>query len=219
MTAKIVAASTAIAALAAACFGGAAQAQDFTPKAQGMWVVDYRLTDVAPAEKAPINTAGGVSTGLHASVSDSVVPTLGIGYFVTDNVALDLTLGTSRHKINAVGTGVDVNVHDTWVLPPVLTVQYHFNPKGRLSPYVGTGPNYMLFYSGENKNGYTVKLKDGFGWATQAGVDYAVGGRWAANLDVKKVFFSTDADINSGALKSKVKLDPWVVSAGFSYRY
>jgi outer membrane protein len=198
---------------------GAASAQDFTPKAKGTWVVDYRLTDVSPDEKAPINTSGGVSTGLHASINDSIVPTLGVGYFLTDNVALDLTLGTSHHKINAVGTGVNVNVHDTWVLPPVLTVQYHFNPKGRFSPYVGTGPNYMLFYSGEDKNGYAVKLKSGFGWAAQAGADYALKDRWSANIDVKKVFYSTTATINGGALTSHVKMDPWVVSAGFSYRY
>ena len=137
MTANLIRAAALTVGLA--CLAGAAQAQDFTPKAQGQWVVDYRVTDDSPDEKAPINTSGGASSGLHASINDSIVPTVGIGYFVTDNVALDLTLGTSHHKISAVGTGVNVNVHDTWVLPPVLTVQYHFNPKGRFSPYVGTG--------------------------------------------------------------------------------
>jgi len=77
---------------------GAASAQDFTPKAKGTWVVDYRLTDVSPDEKAPINTSGGVATGLHASINDSIVPTLGVGYFLTDNVALDLTLGASHQR-------------------------------------------------------------------------------------------------------------------------
>ena len=60
---------------------------------------------------------------------------------------------------------------------------------------------------------------DGFGYALQAGVDVALEGPWSANLDVKKVFVETDASINGGALKSKVKLDPWVVSAGFGYKF
>ena len=69
----------------------------------------------------------------------------------------------------------------------------------------------MLFYSGEDKNGFTVKLKSGFGWALQAGADYAIKDRWSANIDVKKVFYSTTATINGGALTSNVRMDPWVV--------
>ncbi|MBP8248059.1 MAG: OmpW family protein, partial [Phenylobacterium sp.] len=97
--------------------------------------------------------------------------------------------------------------------------QYHFAPAAKVSPYVGAGVNYMLFHSGKDQNGFTVKLDDGFGYALQAGVDVAVKGPWSANLDVKKVFFETDAKINGGALKSKVKLDPWVLSVGFGYKF
>ena len=50
-------------------------------------------------------------------------------------------------------------------------------------------------------------------------MDVALKDRWSANLDVKKVFFETDASVNNGALKTKVKLDPWVVSAGVGYKF
>lgn len=206
-------------AVAALGFAGAASAQDFTPKEQGRWVVDMRATTVAPDEDAPIVTAANAPTGLHAGVSNDTMPTLGISYFVTDHVAVDVTLGTTKHTVSAVGPGGSTEVHDSWVLPPVVTVQYHFNPKGRFSPYVGTGPNYMLFYGGKDKNGFKVKLDDGFGWAAQGGFDYAIKDNWALNVDVKKVWFSTDATINGGALKSNVKLDPWVVSVGLGYRF
>ena len=42
---------------------------------------------------------------------------------------------------------------------------------------------------------------------------------WSANLDVKKVWFETDAKINGGALTSKVKLDPVVASVGLSRKF
>lgn len=197
----------------------AANAEDFTPKAQGTWVVDYRATVVAPAESGDILTAAGADTGLDVDVGDSYVPTLGITYFVTDNVAVDLTLGTSRHQISAQGGATDVEVHRTWVVPPVVTVQYHFNPEARFSPYVGAGINAMIFYGGDDQNGFSVDLDNGVGWALQAGADYAISGPWSANLDVKKVFFETDASINGGALRSSVQLDPWVVSLGISRRY
>ena len=64
-----------------------------------------------------------------------------------------------------------------------------------------------------------VDLDNGFGYALQAGVDIAIKGDWSANLDVKKVFFETDANINSGTLKSTVALDPWVVSVGLGRKF
>lgn len=207
------------AAAAAFALTTTASAQDFTPKSKGTWVVDLRLTDVAPDESGNILTNAGVDTGLNVEVSDSVVPTLGIQYFFTDNIAGELILGTSNHEIKAVGPATNVKVHETWVIPPVATLQYHFAPEARFSPYVGAGINGMIFYSGDDKNGFTVDLDDGIGWALQAGADYAVQGPWALNVDVKKVFFNTDAKINGGALKSSVDLDPWVVSVGFGRRF
>jgi len=209
----------ATAAAAALALAGQTQAQDFTPKTAGTWVVDARLTDVAPSESGDILTAGGVDTGLNVGVSDSYVPTLGITYFVTDNIAVDLTLGTSVHDISAEGPGPDPKVHRTWVVPPVLTVQYHFQPDQRFSPYVGAGINAMIFYGGKDYNGFDVKLDNGVGWALQAGADYAIQGPWTMNVDVKKVFFSTDASINGGTLRSSVDIDPWVVSVGIGRRF
>ncbi|MBW8812954.1 MAG: outer membrane beta-barrel protein [Caulobacterales bacterium] len=215
MTAKL---ALAVAA-AALCVAGAAQAEDFQPKAKGMIVLDVRVTDVAPTGTDPIYTAAGANTGLRAKVKYDVMPTIGVSYFLTDNFAADLTLGTTKHKIRAHGAGVDVAVKDTWVLPPTLTLQYHFAPKSKISPYVGAGVNYMLFYSGSDKNGFNLKVDDGFGAALQAGVDIATKGRWTVNLDAKKIFFHTDAHDAAKGLKTKVTLDPWVLSAGVGYRF
>ena len=77
----------------------------------------------------------------------------------------------------------------------------------------------MLFYSEKDYNGFGLKLDDGFGYALQAGADIGVQGPWSLNVDVKKVWFDTDATINDGALRSDVALDPWVVSVGFGRRF
>ena len=53
----------------------------------------------------------------------------------------------------------------------------------------------------------------------QAGADVQLTGPWGLNLDVKKVWFNTDASINGGALQSDVDLDPWVVSIGLTRRF
>jgi outer membrane protein len=206
-------------ALAALAVGAAAQAQDYQPSKAGTWIIDVRASDVMPTTSDAIDTAAGVATGLHVHASDSVVPTLGFTYFVTNNWAVEAILGTSYHQLKAIGPGIDVTARDTWVLPPVVAVQYHFLPAGKIDPYLGAGVNYMLFYDGTNKNGLTVKTPDGFGWALQAGANIALHDHWLLNLDVKKIFFETNASIENGALKSSVHLDPWVPSVGIGYKF
>jgi len=205
--------------LAGLAAAGAAQAQGFQPKAKGDVVLNVRVTDVAPTGSDPITTLAGAATGLRAKVGYDVMPTLGVTYFLTDNLAVEAIAGTTQHTVRAKGPATDVKVKDSWVLPPVVTLQYHFAPAARVSPYVGAGVNYMLFYGGDDKNGFHLKLDDGFGAALQAGVDVALRDRWAINLDAKKIFFETDAVDRTRGIKSKVTLNPWVLSAGVGYRF
>lgn len=204
---------------AALACAGVAQAQDFQPKAAGVRMLNLRVTDVAPDAGDPITTLAGAATGLRADVSDDVMPTVGLSYFFTDHIAVEAIAGTTKHTVTAKGPSTDLKVKETWVLPPVVTLQYHFAPAAKLSPYVGAGVNYMIFYGGKDRNGFHLKLDDGFGWALQAGADVAISGPWSANVDVKKVFFETDATDTTNGVKSKVKLDPWVVSAGVGYKF
>ena len=215
MTTKFVAATLA----AAFAVAGGAQAQDFQPKEKGGIVLNVRVTEVAPQGSDPITTLAGAPTGLRAKASYDVMPTVGLTYFLTDNLAVEAIAGTTQHTVRAKGGATNVKVKDTWVLPPVVALQYHFAPKAKVSPYVGAGVNYMLFYSGEDKNGFALKIKDGFGTTLQAGVDIATQDRWAVNLDVKKVFFDTKAVDRFNGVKTKVTLNPWVASAGVGYRF
>ena len=215
MTTKLAAAAL-VAALAAA---GAGQAQDFQPKATGGLVLNVRVSDVAPRGSDPIVTLAGAPSGLRAKVDYDVMPTVGLSYFLSDHIAIEAIAGTTKHTVRAKGPATDLKVKDTWVLPPVVALQYHFAPASRVSPYVGGGVNYMLFYGGSNKNGFKLKIDDGFGAALQAGVDIATTGRWAINLDAKKIFFETDAIDRTNGIKTKVTLNPWVLSAGVGYRF
>lgn len=213
-------AAAALSALAMASAAHAADDGDVTVgKHKGAIIVNLRVTDVDPVGSSPIYTAAGAATGLNATADSSVIPSLGIQYYFTDHIAAELVLGTSKHTITAVGPGGSTVVRKTWVLPPVLAAQYHFAPHSQFSPYVGAGVNYMIFYSGKDYNGFTVRTHDGFGAALNAGADYAVTRRVNLNLDVKKIFFRTDANINGGALKSHVQLDPWVISAGLGVKF
>ena len=215
-----------LAAVAVAAVAAPALAQNASPAPvawtaprKGDFLLTGRVTDVFSQANNAITTTAGAESGLKVDVGDSVMPTLGFTYFLSDHLAVEAILGTTRHEIRAQGGATDVAVHETWVLPPVVTLQYRPLTQGRVSPYVGAGVNYMLFYNGKDKNSFKVDLKDGFGYALQAGADIGIQGPWSLNLDVKKVWFNTDASINDGALKSSVDLDPWVASVGVSRKF
>lgn len=203
-----------------AATGASAQtANDWQVARKGDWIVTGRITDVSSGADDSIFTAAGADTGLNVDVGNSTMPTLGFTYFLTDNISVEAILGATQHEIRAQGGATDVAVHETWVLPPVVTLQYRPAPEARVSPYVGAGINYMLFFDGKDQNGFTVDLEDGFGYALQAGADVALTGPWTLNVDVKKVWFDTEATINGGTLTSDVNLDPLVVSVGIGRKF
>lgn len=170
-----------------------------------------RAIDIAPSDTSTVNIGGD------ANVGNSVVPEFDISYFFTKNIAAELILATARHDLTYTG-GVDLG--KTMILPPTLTVQYHFTPEGSFSPYLGAGLNYSMFYNENAANGFTdLNVKGGVGYALQAGADYWINDNWGLNVDVKKIFLNVDATLNNGAIKADVDLDPWVVGAGVSYRF
>ena len=165
---------------------------------------------------------GGTTIGGKPDAQNAFVPEVDLTYFLSQNWALELIAATSPHDLKLKGSAIgDVDLGDTWVLPPTLTLQYHFTPDNKFSPYLGAGVNYTLPYAEEAAGGIVTDLEaDGsFGYALQAGFDYWMDDHWGLNLDVKKIWVDVDASVNNGAITGEVELDPWVVGAGVSYRF
>ena len=179
----------------------------------GSWMVRARAIGVVPDESSTVTGATGT-----ADFSNTIVPELDFSYFFTNNIAAELILATSKHTATLHGAG-DTDLGSAWVLPPTLTVQYHFTDLSWAKPYVGAGVNYTMYYN--EKAGALSKpdLQDAFGLALQAGVDVPIDDRWSWNLDVKKIFVDADATWNAGAISADVNLNPWVIGTGVGYRF
>ncbi len=230
----------AIKALAAAsllALSGAAAAH-----AEGSWMVRARALGVLPNESADLS-AGGTALVGDVEINDSIVPELDITYFLNDNFAFELILGTTPHDVETkglvapapVGELGTVDLGKVWLLPPTLTAQYHFTEMGPFKPYIGAGLNYTIFYSAdEGPVADKVSYEDSFGYALQAGFDYdldGVAGGWALNMDVKRLWLNTDVKVNVttalgaalGAdpviVDADVDINPWIVGIGAGYRF
>lgn len=155
---------------------------------------------------------------LDTDVDNAYVPEVDLTYFFTKNIAAELIAATAEHTVTA-GDNV---LGDAWILPPTLTVQYHFQPDEKFSPYVGAGLNYSLFYGEDDADGFTgLEVDGGVGYALQAGFDYWINDNWGVNFDAKYVDLDVDVEVNNGSQlhANDVDLNPWILGAGVSYRF
>lgn len=158
-------------------------------------------------------------TNLQTDVGDSVTPEFDVTYFFTDHIAAELIAATAQHEVSAGG----LDLGETFILPPTLTLQYHFTPDQKFSPYVGAGLNYSLFYGEDSGTGFNdLEVEGGLGFALQAGFDYWINENWGLNLDAKYIDLDIDAAVtlnNSRLRANDVELDPVILGAGVAYRF
>jgi len=190
----------------------------------GDWVVRGRIIHVDTNEDTSTIRVNGTSQpGSGVDVTSDTVPELDITYMWTKHWGTELILGTTDHVVDGNGSlsslggiiGVDV-------LPPTLTLQYHFSPNANIRPYAGVGVNYTHFYNekvtgGLNAPGAKVRMDSSWGLAFQAGVDVDINEDWFINFDAKYIDIDTTAHFTNttvGAAAVDVDLKPWVFGIG-----
>ncbi len=184
---------------------------------------DGKITDIN------VNLPGLPAT-TQTKANDNVVPTLAVEYFLTNNVSIETIAGTTQHDVDATAglpAGAEL-VSDALLLPATVTAKYHFD-LGGVKPYVGAGVAYFMWLK-DDPGAATLplgvietNLSDEFGVALQAGFDVPVNDTGLGiSVDVKRYFIDTTARWfvgNTLAIETEHKLDPWVISAGLSYRF
>lgn len=194
------------------------------------WQVRVRGVGVVPDESAKIGIIGG-----DAKISNTFIPELDFTYFFTKNISAELILGTSKHDVSTVGsdisavggrTSADVNLGSVYLLPPTLTVQYHFLPDQIFNPYVGAGVNYTIFYN--EKAGNTVRgieYDNSFGYAFQVGFDLMLNDKFFINADIKKIFLKTDVTVDASnlatglSIPADVEINPLLLGFGVGMKF
>ena len=171
----------------------------------------------------------GLPADTQTKANDNYVPTIAIEYFFNDNFSIETICCMTQHDVDAVSglPGAEL-VSNAKLIPATLTAKYHFDLNG-VKPYVGAGPAYFLWIS--DKPGAATlplgvtdtDLSDEFGFALQVGFDVPINDEgFGLTVDAKRYFIDTTARWYAGdtlAIETDHKLDPWVVSAGVSYRF
>ncbi|MHA7819866.1 MAG: OmpW/AlkL family protein [Erythrobacter sp.] len=184
---------------------------------------DGEVTDVV------VDTVG-LPAGADTRATDSVVPTVAIEYFVSENFSLETICCVTPHDVRGTNglAGTEL-IDNAIILPATVTAKLHFDLGDSIKPYVGAGPAYFFIFSEDvgadaASLGVTdVDLSDELGLALQAGVDIALNENGLGlSLDAKRYFIGTTATFNAGnatAIQTEHDLDPWVISGGLTYRF
>jgi outer membrane protein len=194
--------------------------QPLVGKEAGTFMVRLRAIGVIPEDNSSsISVIGG-----HVSATAQAAPEVDFSYFLTDHFAFELIAASTRHTISAQGTAAgSFDVGSAWILPPTLTLQYHFLPHSAFSPYVGVGLTAAFWYATSPANPPVTHFTVGnnVGPALQVGIDYNFSGHWFANFDIKQIFLNADAHIDAlgTTVKAHDALDPLVIGAGIGYRF
>lgn len=162
--------------------------------------------------------------------NDNVVPTLAVEYFFSNSISVETICCFTQHHVNGDADLSGTNlVNHVLILPATVTAKFHLDTGGPIKPYVGAGPSLFIVF--DEKPGSTaqalgvekVKMSNSLGIALQGGVDIALGDSgFGLSLDAKKYFIKPTARFYAAGtkvLETKHDLDPWVLSAGVSYRF
>ncbi len=196
----------------ALAFGAAAPA---FAQSKGDWTLGVGVHQVNP--KSDNGTLAGGTLPL--DIDSDVKPTVTFEYFLRDNLGLEVLAALPfKHDIAVDGVGT---VGSTKHLPPTVSLQYHFNSKGKVSPFLGAGLNYTTFFSEDTKGalaGTDLKLDDSWGLAAHVGMDIKVSERGAVRVDARWIDIDSDVEVD-GAKLGTANIDPLVYGVAYVVKF
>ena len=183
--------------------------------------VELRLRAVVVDPEDSSSSISGIGGVLSTSVTAG--PELDFTYFFTKDLAIEASASASDHTVSAHSTSINnPTVGDVWLLPPTVTLQYHFGNGATIDPYVGIGANYAIFLDASHQGPFSsVSYDNTLGAAFQAGADFSLGGGWVANFDMKQLLVSTTAHTTIGdtVVNAKDDINPLLIGIGIGYRW
>lgn len=245
--------ATAVSLAVGSHFAGAYEAGDIVVRAGVVTVAPDESSDglVIPALSGVGAYDGSALGGTSVEVDDDTQLGLTATYMLSPSLGVELLAATPfTHDITANLGGLGkVDAGETTHLPPTLSVVwYPMGSAGKVSPYVGAGINYTIFFEEEVSSdleaglagvadvvtGVSVglpspapldlELDDSIGLALQVGVDFQLNEQWHVNASVRWIDINTDAKITNSALGTvitvdDVEIDPYVYQVNIGYKF
>ena len=168
-------------------------------------------------------TGIGVPPGADADVGNATTVLVSFEREIAPNIGAELVLGWPP-TIKADGAGSVAflgEVLSAKNVSPTLLFNYHFGERSaKWRPYIGLGINYTYFADAKTPYGWDVNLSDSWGWAAQAGIDYAIDKQWGLFASIARLQVKSDlVAIGATVLQTTIDFRPVTYTAGVSYKF
>jgi len=181
---------------------------------EGSWIgkVGVHVVD-------PTSDNGTLANGAYAvDIDTNARPTFTIERMLTPNWGVEVLAALPfQHEVSLNGVQSATIKH----LPPTVSMQYHFMPEGKASPFLGVGLNYTWIYSESETGplaGTDLQLSNSWGAALHAGIDFHLEDAWMISIDARWMDIDSTARLN-GAEIGTVHVDPMAYGVMVGYRF
>jgi outer membrane protein len=170
---------------------------------------------------AQISVGGVEVPGASVDIAADTTLTFDIGYRFNETFTATFTGGLPPHaRIEGTGPLAGAVLGTTRYAPAVVAVQAHVPTGSAMSPYVGAGVNYTIFYDVADGVVEGLDVRNAFAPVLQAGLNYEMGG-FSFYADVKKIWLETEASgtVGGAPARAEVTADPLIAGLGMVYRF
>jgi outer membrane protein len=196
--------------------GAAALAVTALPVHAEDWFVRVGAVQVSPKSDNGTLAGGALKTDIDSNTQLGLI----LGRHLSPNLAVEVLAATPfSHTAKLNGAKAVDFKH----LPPTVSLQWYFNPEGRVNPFVGAGLNYTFVYdekpvAGGPVAGAKIGLDNSFGLAAQAGLVFKMSDAIDLVLDARWIDIDSDVKVNGSKVGTAV-VDPLVVGLTLGYRF
>lgn len=188
----------------------------------GTWTVGVGAGYVDPdSGNGTLNTKDFGLGMSKVDVDYDVRPTITAEYFVADNVGIELLAALPfHHDIDLKPeTGGVINAK-TQLLPPTLSLQYHFdNVHANVKPFIGVGANYTTFFKERSGvSGVDLEIDDSWGVAGHVGLDFKINPTDAVRIDARYIDLEPDVKLGGKDIGT-AEINPWVYGISYVQRF
>ncbi|MGH9457649.1 MAG: OmpW/AlkL family protein [Thermoanaerobaculia bacterium] len=155
---------------------------------------------------------------------------IAVNAFFTNTISVEFAASVMEPDLTLRSTDPELDegtIGSLEMIPVTATLQFHFNPDGRLDPYIGGGVAYVLFDQVESDELRDIDIEsidfdDDYGFVANAGLSFDITPTFAVNLDAKYVPVSSPARAVIGGTESdemEFDINPLILAAGLSMQF
>ncbi|MGI4955102.1 MAG: OmpW/AlkL family protein, partial [Janthinobacterium lividum] len=161
--------------------------------------------------------------GAQIGLSSNVTLSGEAGYYVSLSISFSMTGGVPP-KTHATGEG---SIASQGLLGSVrygtivALADYHFNKTGRLQPWFGAGPAFLLVLSNNGAAIQNLRVSNRWGAALQVGTSYMLSAHWGLFASATQSFVGSEGrgDLGPYSVDTKFALNPVALQSGVELRF